>query len=103
MTLFDIADEFKKARLACRKTQREVASEAGVSWLTVSKLERGALSELGTVKLLALLQVVGLELVVKPIGHRRTLDDISQELDSQSFTAEPIHFAKRVRRSRKDS
>jgi transcriptional regulator with XRE-family HTH domain len=80
--LNDLSEQFKRARIASRLTQREAAAAAGVSTLLVSQFERGALTELGTVKLLSLLRTVGLELQVRPAGHQRTLNDIAAELDT---------------------
>ncbi len=100
MMLIDLADSFKKARIAHRFTQKEVAAAAGVSVLTVSNFERSALMEIGAVKLLALFQKVGLELQVRPAGHRRTLDDISREL-AVTANEKPQAGGQRVRHSHK--
>jgi transcriptional regulator with XRE-family HTH domain len=100
MNLIDLAIEFKNARIASRLTQREAAQAAGVSALLVSQLERGALTEIGAVKLLALLRTVGLELHVRPTGHQRTLNDIAQELDAVNSPNVASHGAQRVRHAR---
>jgi transcriptional regulator with XRE-family HTH domain len=99
--LNDLSEEFKRARITSRLTQREAAAAAGVSSLLVSQFERGALTELGTVKLLALLRAVGLELQVRPAGHRRTLNDIEAELDTPSTSDRPAHGLQRVRHARR--
>ena len=98
MNLIDIAEAFKAARLRARLTQLEVARATGVSLPTISKLERGALAEIGAVKLLALLRTVGLELLPRPIGQKRTLDDIAEELDAGTVPEFPRN-AQRVRHS----
>jgi transcriptional regulator with XRE-family HTH domain len=100
-SLSDLAVQFKRARLASRLTQREAAAAAGVSTLLVSQLERGALLELGAVKLLSLLRTVGLELHTRPTGHRRTLDDVAAELDAPTPLDAPHGAAQRVRHARK--
>jgi|SRR5882757_5710534 len=100
MNLFELADAFKNARIATRLTQREVAEATGVSTLLVSKLERGALAEIGAVKLLALLRKVGLELHTRPAGQQRTLDDIAHELDAVDSPELGPRIGKRVRHSR---
>lgn len=100
MNLGDLADAFKSARITARLTQREAAAGAGVSTLLVSKLERGALSEIGSVKLLALLREVGLEVYVRPAGQQRTLNDIAEELDGVNQPELIARAAKRVRHSR---
>ena len=99
--LNDLAEQFKKARIASRLTQREAAAAAGVSALLVSQFERGALTELGAVKLISLLRTVGLELQVRPAGHQRTLNDIEVELDAVSEPDPPLHTSQRVRHAQK--
>jgi transcriptional regulator with XRE-family HTH domain len=99
MNLIDLADAFKAARLRARLTQLEVARATGVSLPTISKLERGALAEIGAVKLLALLREVGLELAPRPIGQQRTLNDIAEELDAGTGPEPLSRNAQRVRHS----
>ena len=102
MSLIEIAEAFKKARIQSRLTQRQVADASGIGLITISKLERGALTEIGTVKLLALLRTVGLELVPGPANQRRTLNDVAQELDVGSAPEDVTRLPQRVRhRSRK--
>ena len=101
MALIDLAEAFKRARITSRLTQREVANATGVGLLTISKFERGALTEIGAVKLLALLQKVGLELQARPVGHQRTLDDVRLELDATGRSEADPHFRKRVRHTSK--
>ncbi len=100
-SLSDLAEQFKRARLASRLTQREAATAAGVSTLLVSQLERGALTELGAVKLLSLLRAVGIELHTRPAGHQRTLNDVAAELDAPTPLDRPQRASQRVRHARK--
>jgi transcriptional regulator with XRE-family HTH domain len=97
MTIIDLAETFRQARIERRLTQREVATEAGLGSITVSRFERGALTEIGLVKLLAMFRVVGLELFARPVGHRRTLDDIPLELISPHNEAATGRPRQRVR------
>lgn len=99
--LNDLAEQFKRARIASRLTQREAAAAAGVSALLVSQFERGALTELGSVKLLSLLRAVGLELQARPAGHQRTLNDIAAELDATTPPGRPERGLQRVRHAQK--
>jgi transcriptional regulator with XRE-family HTH domain len=99
--LIDLAEQFKRARIASRHTQREAAAAAGVSPLLVSQFERGALNELGAVKLLSLLRTVGLELQIRPAGQQRTLNDIAAELDAVTKPDRPQRALQRVRHSQK--
>jgi len=99
--LSDLSEQFKRARITSRLTQREAAAAAGVSPLLVSQFERGALTELGAVKLLSLLRAVGLELQVRPAGHQRTLNDIAAELDTIATPDRPERVLQRVRHAQK--
>src|ERR1700678_3087691 len=99
--LIDLSEQFKRARIASRLTQREAAAAAGVSPLLVSHFERGALNELGSVKLLSLLRTVGLELQLRPAGHQRTLNDIAAELDTAATPERPVRVLQRVRHAQK--
>jgi transcriptional regulator with XRE-family HTH domain len=102
MNLMDIAVAFKSARIRARLTQLDVAKATGVGVLTISKLERGALTEIGAVKLLALLRKVGVELVPRLVGQPRTLDDIAAELDAGTVPEPLPRTAQRVRHSRRN-
>lgn len=99
MTLYELGQVFKDARFRANLTQADVARAAGVSVTLVSELERGVLTEVGALKLLALFQVVGLELLVRPAGQGRTLDDIARELDAAEQDSDAAR-PKRVRRAR---
>jgi transcriptional regulator with XRE-family HTH domain len=99
--LNDLAEQFKRARIATRLTQREAANAAGVSAMLVSQFERGALTELGAVKLLSLLRAVGLELQVRPTGHQRTLNDVAAELDVATTPDRSHRTLQRVRHAQK--
>jgi transcriptional regulator with XRE-family HTH domain len=99
--LNDLVEQFKRARIASRLTQREAAEAAGVSAILVSQFERGALTELGAVKLLSLLRAVGLELQVRPAGHQRTLNDIAVELDAATNPEGSQRTLQRVRHAQK--
>lgn len=99
--LSDLSEQFKRARITSRLTQREAAAAAGVSSLLVSQFERGAITELGTVKLLSLLRAVGLELQIRPAGHQRTLNDIAAELDATATSDRPARALQRVRHAQK--
>lgn len=87
MDIIELGIAFRAARIERRLTQAEVAQRAGVSVATVARLERGELLELGVVKLLSLFTQVGLELYPRPVGHRRTLDDIQRERANDSASA----------------
>jgi transcriptional regulator with XRE-family HTH domain len=77
MTLYELGQALKVARINQSITQQELAERTGVSVSTISGLERGTLAEIGVLKLLQLFALVGLELQPRPAGQRRTLDDVA--------------------------
>ncbi len=59
--------------------QLEVARKAGITQESLSRLERGRLTDLGARKLLAVLAVLGLELQFTERGQAGSLDDLRIE------------------------
>lgn len=66
-------------RKALGLKQGLVAKQAGLSQALLSRLETGKLAEFGTRKLLALLAVLGMELVFAEVGATGTLDELRRE------------------------
>ncbi|PLQ00374.1 helix-turn-helix domain-containing protein [Cupriavidus pauculus] len=97
MDLIELGVAFKAARIHSRKTQQEVADLTGVSRARISAFENGALPELGVVKVLALFEVVGLEILARPAGQGRTLDDLVAEQTSAAHSSNLEPTGKRVR------
>jgi transcriptional regulator with XRE-family HTH domain len=79
MDLPEIGLLLKEARKSRRRTQAELAQALGMSRATLSALEGGRCEEIGIRKLTALLETVGLDLVVGPRKTRPTLDDLRAE------------------------
>ena len=79
MNLAELGEIFRRARIEANLTQAKVAERSGVPRARISLFETGALAELGAVKMLSLFDAVGLELLARPAGHRRTLDDVLTE------------------------
>ena len=79
MDLPQIGLLLKDARKRTRRTQAELAQALGMSRATLSALEGGRCEEIGIRKLTALLEAVGLDLVVRPRKTRPTLDDLRAE------------------------
>jgi transcriptional regulator with XRE-family HTH domain len=100
MNLAELGEEFKRARIRVNKTQQEVADQSGVPRARISLFETGALPELGFVKLLSLFEAVGLELLTRPLGHRRTLDDVLAEAAEEQALANLMRTRVRHPRSR---
>jgi len=70
-----VADHRRKLGLK----QGQVANQAGLSQESLSRFERGQLSEFGSRKLLAILAVLGLEISFTETGMSGTLDDLRRE------------------------
>jgi transcriptional regulator with XRE-family HTH domain len=76
MTLAELGAEVARVRKERRLSQTDLAHAAAVSRQSISLLERGALSDLGVQKVMRVLDALDLELVVRPVGHPVTLDDL---------------------------
>ena len=66
-------------RRALRLKQTEVARKAGIAPESLSRLERGHMTDLGSRKLLAVLAVLGMELQFIERGHAGSLDELRKE------------------------
>lgn len=88
MNLAELGEAFRHARMAANLTQQQVADLSGVARGRISMFETGTLPEIGAVKLLSLFDAVGLELIARPPGHQRTLDDVLMET-AETYDAPP--------------
>lgn len=91
MDIVELGQAFRAARLASRQDQKSVAAATGISVPTISRFERGQLTNLGCVRLLALMEQVGLELAPRPRSQRRrNLDDVAEELNAADAAANQL-------------
>jgi DNA-binding XRE family transcriptional regulator len=79
MTLTELGPLLKQARREAKLSQEQLAKPLGMSRATISALESGRCEELGFAKLAALLELVGLEVVVAPRKGRPTVDELRAE------------------------
>ena len=79
MTLADLGPLLQQARREARLSQEQLAKPLGMSRATISAIEGGRCEEIGFAKLSALLDLVGLEVVVAPRRGRPTVDDLRAE------------------------
>lgn len=79
MTLADLGPLLRQARREANLSQEQLAAPLGMSRATISAIESGRCQEVGFVKLAALLEMVGLEIVVAPRKGRPTVDDLRAE------------------------
>lgn len=79
MTLQEIGPVLKDARKRGKLSQEQLARPLGMSRATISALESGRCDEIGFVKLAALLDGLGLDIMVCPRKSRPTIDDLRAE------------------------
>lgn len=70
MRLPEIGHAIRRARVARNLTQAALASAVGISRTTLNQLENGVVRELGTRKVSALVEHLGLELIVRDMERK---------------------------------
>jgi transcriptional regulator with XRE-family HTH domain len=78
-TLAEVGLALQQARLQKRLSQEELARRAGVSRVTLSRMETAAKTDMSLAALLRLARVLGYELRLVERGHQRTLTDVLAE------------------------
>lgn len=78
-TLYDVAEMLKTVRIEADLSQAELAEKAGVSRVTVVRMETLAKGDMSVSILVRLLEAAGYDLRAVKTGHVRTLDDILLE------------------------
>ena len=77
--LFEIGDHIRRERKARKMTQAHVAAKLGMSRATISQIENGTVQDIGVRKLIRILEVLELELKVRPAGQPPTLEELREE------------------------
>ena len=77
--LFEIGEDIRRERKARKMTQAHLAEQLGMSRATISQIENGTVQDVGVRKLIRILEVLGLELRVRPAGLPPTLDELREE------------------------
>jgi transcriptional regulator with XRE-family HTH domain len=78
-TLAEVGQALQQARLQKRLTQEELARRAGVSRVTLSRMETAARADMSLAALMRLVRALGFELRLVERGHQRTLSDVLAE------------------------
>lgn len=78
-TIQELGEAVSQRRKALGLKQLTLAREAGLSPESLSRFERGRLTELGSRKLLALLGVLGMDLQFTEKGQSGSLDELRKE------------------------
>ena len=78
-TLAEVGQVLQQARLQKRLSQEELSQRAGISRVTLSRMETAAKTDMSLAALLRLARALGYELRLVERGHRRTLSDVLAE------------------------
>lgn len=80
LTLPDVGQRFQALRKAAGKTQTEVAAAVGMRQEALSRFESGRGNDFSLAKLLRLLEVLELQLDLKPATRRPSLNEVLSEV-----------------------
>jgi transcriptional regulator with XRE-family HTH domain len=83
MQLPELGPILQQARKRAGLSQEQLATPLGMSRATISAIEGGRCAEIGFAKLIALLDMVGLEVTVAARSSRPTIDELRSELRSR--------------------
>jgi len=78
-TIPELGQALAQRRKLLNMKQGQVAALSGLSQALLSRLEKGQLTEFGARKLMAVLAVLGLELIFTEVGKSGTLDELRRE------------------------
>ncbi len=77
--LFTIGEHIRQGRKNNKLSQTELARILGMSRTTIGQIENGTVQEIGVRKLIRILEYLGLELRVRPLGAPPTLEELREE------------------------
>lgn len=77
--LFEIGQHIRKERKKRKISQEHLANLLGMSRATISQIENGIIQDIGVRKLFRILEVLDLEVKVRPAGSPPTLDELQAE------------------------
>ncbi len=77
--LFYIGKKIREVRKSRKVSQAELAKALGMSRTTIGQIENGTVQEIGVRKLVRVLEFLGLELRVRPVGRPPTLEELREE------------------------
>ena len=79
--LFKIGKYIRLERKQRKMSQSALAALLGMSRSTISQIENGTVQDIGVRKMIRILEVLDLELRVRPAGSPPTLDELREEDD----------------------
>lgn len=81
MTLDELGQEIKKMRQSKKWSQDTLEQYSGITKRTISKIENGFMDEVGIKKVNIILDLLDMELSLRPKGRPRTLEELQDERD----------------------
>jgi len=81
--MLDLGIKIRQARKEKGLTQAQLADLAGITRKTLSQMETGTVSDIGIRKVGRTLDLLGLELAVRPAGAPPTLEELQKENNSR--------------------
>ncbi|MCF6265331.1 MAG: helix-turn-helix domain-containing protein [Desulfuromusa sp.] len=79
--LFKIGERIRSERKQRKMSQSVLAKQLGMSRSTISQIETGTIQDIGVRKLIRILEVLDLELRVRPASSPPTLDELREDDD----------------------
>ncbi len=79
MNLSELGYEIKKLRQQKKWSQDTLEKYSGITKRTISKIENGFIDEVGIKKVGTILDLLDMELSLRPKGRPRTLEELQDE------------------------
>ena len=79
MDLQNLGQELKKLRHEKKWSQDTLEKYSGITKRTISKVENGFIEEVGIKKVAILLDLLGMELSIRPKGRPKTLEELQDD------------------------
>lgn len=77
--MVELGNRMRLARKEKKLTQAQLAGMAGISRKTLGEIETGTVVDVGIRKVERVLEILGLELTVRPFGAPPTLEELQRE------------------------
>ena len=81
--MMELGNRMRLARKERKLTQAQLAVMAGISRKTLGEIETGTVVDVGIRKVERVLDILGLELTVRPLGAPPTLEELQRENQAQ--------------------
>ena len=79
MTLEELGSEIRALRKERKYSQDDMEQYAGITKRTISKIENGFIEEVGIKKVETILNLLDMEICLRPKGRPKTLEELQDE------------------------